>query len=74
MIIKISVFMLHVWFGGLIWMAVVNLTRGSDLVTYLSGINNTIINQISSSYSTKSQYTNLIQIESHQISQVESIE
>ena len=52
----------------------INLTRGSILVTYLSGINNSIFNKISSSYSTKSHYTNIIQIESHLISQVESIE
>ena len=36
-----------------------NLIRGSILVTYLSGINNTIFNKISF-YSTKLQYTNII--------------
>ena len=45
---------------GFVWMTVVNLTGGSNLVTYLSGINNTTFNKISSSYSTESQYTNLI--------------
>ena len=51
-----------------------NLTRGSILATYLSGINNTIFNKISSSDSTKLQYTNIIQLESHLISRIESIE
>ena len=38
-----------------------NLTRGSILVTYLREINDTIFDKISSSYSTKLQYTNIIQ-------------
>ena len=55
-------------------MAVVNLTPGSNLVTYLNEINNTIFNKKSSSYSIKLQCTNIIQIESHLISRVESTE
>ena len=51
-----------------------SLARGSILVTYLSGINYIIFNKIFFSYSTKLQYTNFIQIESHLTSRIESIE
>ena len=48
------------WFGGPIWLAGSVLTHGPILVTYLSEINNTIFDKISS-YLTKLQYTNIIQ-------------